>query len=264
MTTIPPRAARPDASMDLLRQLREEALDPEYARVAAAGSRRRRPVALLAGALTAGLLFGVAGATTLRAAPAAAGERADLIARIAAAEDAHDALRARQVELNRANAELAAAQGGLAQQGELTTLDVLTGMAPAAGPGVRLTLDDGPDAAVRGSRVADDDLRMAVNGLWAAGAEAIAVNGHRLSSRTPIRNAGDAITVDYRSLTPPYVIEAIGDADALRRGFAASEGGSWLAGLAEHYGVVWSLAAEPSLDLGADPGLRVQQAQREG
>ena len=123
---------------------------------------------------------------------------------------------------------------------------------------------DGPDATVGGSRLVDDDLRMVTNGLWAAGAEAVAINGHRLSSRTPIRNAGDAITVDYRSLSRPYVVEAIGDPDTLQRGFAASQGGAWAAGLAEHYGVVWSISAQQSLELGADPGLGVQHAQREG
>lgn len=257
---------RPDASMDLLRVLREEALDPEYARVAGAGRRRRRPAVLLAGALVAGLLFGMAGGTTMRAAPAASQERADLIARITAGEAAQDELRARQVELNRTNSELAAAQAGLdaAQTPRLEQLDVLTGMRAVAGPGVRVTLDDGPDASVGGSRVVDDDLRMITNGLWAAGAEAIAINGHRLSSRSPIRNAGDAITVDYRSLTRPYVVEAIGDPDTLQRGFSASEGGAWAAGLAEHYGVVWNISAQRSLALGADPGLGVQRAQREG
>ena len=37
---------RPDASMDLLRMLREEAVDPEYARVGAGGPRRGRPAAM--------------------------------------------------------------------------------------------------------------------------------------------------------------------------------------------------------------------------
>lgn len=257
---------RPDASMDLLRMLREEAVDPEYARVGAGGPRRGRPVLLLAAAIAAGLLFGMAGGTTMRAAPAASRERDDLIARITAAETTQDELRARQVELSRTNAELGAAQAGLDATGQqrLDRLDVLTGMGAVTGPGVRLTLDDGPDATVGGSRLVDDDLRMVTNGLWAAGAEAVAINGHRLSSRTPIRNAGDAITVDYRSLSRPYVVEAIGDPDTLQRGFAASQGGAWAAGLAEHYGVVWSISAQQYLELGADPGLGVQHAQREG
>lgn len=47
------------------------------------------------------------------------------------------------------------------------------------------------------------DVVFVVNALWAAGAEAIAVNGQRLSSRTAIRFAGDAILVNFRPLVPP-------------------------------------------------------------
>ena len=50
----------------------------------------------------------------------------------------------------------------------------------------------------------DVDLQQLVNGMWTAGAEAISVNGHRLTSLTAIRGAGTSITVDYSSLTPPY------------------------------------------------------------
>lgn len=50
-------------------------------------------------------------------------------------------------------------------------------------------------------RVLDMDLQILTDGLWQAGAEAISVNGHRLSALTAIRGAGEAITVDNRSLT---------------------------------------------------------------
>ena len=99
-------------------------------------------------------------------------------------------------------------------------------------------------------------------GWWASGAEAIAINGRRLSLRTAIRNAGDAITVDYRSLTHPYVVEAIGDPRALEEGFRRSEGGRWVEGLAQHYGVVWSVGRVDELTLLADPGLGVERARR--
>ena len=66
----------------------------------------------------------------------------------------------------------------------------------------------------------DIDLQILVNGLWESGAEAISINGHRLSNLTAIRGAGDAITVDYRSLTRPYQIEAIGDPRTLPASFA--------------------------------------------
>ena len=62
----------------------------------------------------------------------------------------------------------------------------------------------------------DRDLQTVVNGLWAAGAEAVAVNGQRLTALSAIRSAGDAILVDYRPLTRPYVVTAIGDPATLQ------------------------------------------------
>ena len=42
----------------------------------------------------------------------------------------------------------------------------------------------------------DPDLQKLVNGLWAAGAEAISINGQRLTNLSAIREAGEAITVN--------------------------------------------------------------------
>ena len=61
----------------------------------------------------------------------------------------------------------------------------------------------------------DDDLQLVVNALWAAGAEAISINGQRLGPTTAIRFAGEAVLVDFRPVTNPYEISAIGDPDTL-------------------------------------------------
>lgn len=66
----------------------------------------------------------------------------------------------------------------------------------------------------------DSDVQLVVNALFAAGAEAIAVNDSRLVATTPIRSAGDTIVVNFRPLSPPYRIAAIG---ADRRRFESSE-----------------------------------------
>ena len=144
----------------------------------------------------------------------------------------------------------------------LAQLSLRTGSEAAGGPGVRVTLADGADAAVRGSRVVDTDLRMASNGLWACGAEAVAINGYRLSVRTAIRNAGDAITVDYRSIAGPYTVEATGDARSIEECFRGGEGGVWIEGLSQHYGVVWGIGRLHAVEVPADPGLGVDHATR--
>ena len=63
----------------------------------------------------------------------------------------------------------------------------------------------------------DGDLQLVVNALWAAGAEAISINGQRLGPTTAIRFAGEAVLVDFRPVTNPYEISAIGDPDTLAR-----------------------------------------------
>jgi len=260
----PAVASRPDASMDLLHVLRREALDPAYLDAAARpGGPGHRPPVVWVSALAVGLLLGVGVGGAFRAAPAPAEQRAELIARIESAEATHDALGARVDELARSNAELEAQAGVLAPEtrARRDALAARTGAVAVRGPGLRLTIEDGPDDTVRGARVVDTDLRLVANSLWASGAEAQGINGHRLTTRTPIRNAGDAVTVDYRSLTAPYLVEAIGDPDALAEAFAASEGGQWLTGLSEHYQITWRMERVDDLTLGADPGLGVDRAE---
>jgi uncharacterized protein YlxW (UPF0749 family) len=59
-------------------------------------------------------------------------------------------------------------------------------------------------------RIHDADLQLVVNGLFGAGAEAVAINGNRVVVTTPIRAAGDTIVVNFRPVSPPYVVTAIG------------------------------------------------------
>ena len=89
--------------------------------------------------------------------------------------------------------------------------------------------NDAPNATSSRNEVLDTDLQRLVNGFWEAGAEAIAVNGERLTNLSTIRTAGGAITVNARSLAPPYVVNVIGDKDTLPARFAeTSSGQAWL------------------------------------
>ena len=115
--------------------------------------------------------------------------------------------------------------------------------------------------AVGHSRRCADLVAAAAPGLGLAGAEAVAVNGYRLSSRTAIRQAGDAITVDYRSLTRPYVVEAIGDPRGLEDGLEKSNGRAWWRSLAQQYQIKFAVERSATLTLNADPGLGVESAR---
>jgi uncharacterized protein YlxW (UPF0749 family) len=97
----------------------------------------------------------------------------------------------------------------------LEDLQIRAGTVPLAGPGLEVVLSDSARPARNPAEkdalsVHDVDLQLVVNALWAAGAEAIAVNGQRLVATSPIRGAGETITVNFRPLAPPYRIRALG------------------------------------------------------
>lgn len=87
-------------------------------------------------------------------------------------------------------------------------------------------------------RIHDTDLQLVVNSLFAAGAEAVAVNGSRLVATTPIRAAGDTVVVNFRPLNPPYRVSAIG---ADRQEFERSEIARRFRRWTEHFGLGFSV-----------------------
>ncbi|HTF39536.1 MAG TPA: DUF881 domain-containing protein, partial [Propionibacteriaceae bacterium] len=75
-----------------------------------------------------------------------------------------------------------------------------------------------------------------------------------------IRSAGDAITVDYRSLTRPYRVEAIGDPRTLQARFVESSAGAWWNDLAQNRRMRYEISDVKQLDLAADPGMVLRHA----
>lgn len=114
---------------------------------------------------------------------------------------------------------------------QLKELQTLSGLTSISGPGVRMMLDDNPEAAKLGGNspflpgiVHDFDLLQIVNELRIAKAEGIAINGRRITGYTPIRCAGGPILINYEPVTPPYRIEAIGDRDTLEKNLTYAGG----------------------------------------
>ncbi len=181
------------------------------------------------GALLVGFLL-TAGVSVGRQQVQAQGARkSELIALIDARQARADALAAQldrlrtRVDAAQATAATAAAP---ALRDRLAAVEAATGLTALNGPGVTLTLSDGagtcPAERPEDCRIQDVDLQMAANTLFALGAEGIAVNGERMIATTAIRSAGSAILVNYRVLTSPYVVEAVGNAPALSQGVQAS------------------------------------------
>jgi uncharacterized protein YlxW (UPF0749 family) len=153
-------------------------------------------------------------------------------------------------------------------------MGILSGAVAVHGPGVRLSVNDAKDVAAGGDgeprgtsgfsdtgRVRDRDMQRVVNGLWASGAEAISVNGQRLTALSAIRAAGDAILVDNRPLVPPYTVLAVGDGQGLSRRFQDSADGLYLHALQENYGIRTGISVEDDLRLPAAPSVIVRTAQ---
>lgn len=119
------------------------------------------------------------------------------------------------------------------QEAQADALADLAGTTVLGGRGLTVTLSDSgrrpsgtEDAGA--FRIHDSDIQLVVNALYGAGAEAVAVNGSRLVSTTPIRSAGGTIVVNFRPLDPPYRIVAIGaDAGRFSDSFIARRFKQW-------------------------------------
>lgn len=252
--------------MSLLRVITEQAVDPDYARAAKEPRRPRAWMSMLLVMVLVGGLFSMAIVQTTRTRPLIAAEREELIRHIKDArnrqEDMTAAVQATDAEVRRLQNEAIDQNQDAAQYREdLDRLEPLAGGGAVTGPGLIITVDDAPGAQSN-QRVVDRDLQHLVNGLWASGAEAIAINGHRLSSLTAIRGAGESITVDYRSLTRPYIIEVIGNPDTLPADFAESSGGRWWAHVTQLFGLRFHQQVADHLELPADPGQELRHTTR--
>ena len=265
------RPQRPDASMTLLTEAMERPLDPSYAAAAAArraaglpASTGTRTLLLLVAAVGVGFLLAVA-AVALGPGDTTTGQAKEhLIEQIDDRSTAQDALVERisalEGRVSAARASLAGVTELQAIHAEMIDLEARTGAAAVTGPGLVVELDDAvsaasgsgsprDDTAVDDGRVTASDIQMVVNGLWLAQAEAVAVNDQRLTARSAISFAGAAVLVDYRPLSPPYTIFAIGDPARLPTRFALSPAGGYLKALAENYQIRSTTSSVASLTL---------------
>ncbi|MGW1809332.1 DUF881 domain-containing protein [Streptomyces sp. NPDC002078] len=281
----PTRAQRPDASMSLITNVMDHSLDDGYAEAAARKKSQgegglprtvRAKLGLAAGLVLAALVVTVGAAQTRAAAPVVAKERQELIDRIDSETASADKLEGTVDRLrDDVGARQRAALKSIGGSAQADLVGVLSGATAVHGPGVKLVVDDAKEASTGGDgtnpretsgfsdtgRVRDRDMQRVVNGLWESGAEAISINGQRLTALSAIRAAGDAILVDNRPLVPPYTVLAVGDGERLNTGFQNSADGLYLHALEQNFGIRTTISTEGDVRLPAAPSVIVRTAQ---
>lgn len=270
--------------MSLITNVMDHSLDDGYAEAAArkkaagdGGLPRtlRAKLGLAAGLVLAALVVTLGAAQARVAAPVVAKEREELVDRIDRETEAADKL---EDSVDRLREDVSARQrealkhsGGSA---ESDIVGILSGATAVHGPGVKLVVNDAKEAGSGGDgdprettgfsdtgRVRDRDMQRVVNGLWESGAEAVSINGQRLTALSAIRAAGDAILVDNKPLVPPYTVLAVGDGQRLSTRFQDSADGLYLNALQESYGIRTGISVEDDLRLPAAPSVIVRTAQ---
>lgn len=270
--------------MSLITNVMDHSLDDGYAEAAARRKSLgegglpktlRAKLGLAGGLVLAALVVTVGASQAHVAAPVVAKERQELIDRIDRETAAADKL---ESGVDRLREDVGARQrAALRQTGgsQADLVSLLSGATAVHGPGVKLVVNDAKEASTGGDgtnpresagfsdtgRVRDRDMQRVVNGLWASGAEAVSINGQRLTALSAIRAAGDAILVDNRPLVPPYTVLAVGDGQKLSTAFQDSADGLYLHALQDNFGIRTAISAEGDVRLPAAPSVIVRTAQ---
>ncbi len=268
--------------MSLLTNVMDHSLDEGYAEAAAArgGAGPYRIPGTVRGLLTLGAGLALVGAVVTvgavnahKAEPTLAKERDALIHRINDANGSADHLQ-QQVQDLRRKVDSTQQQALAPGEGDPAALAGAVGLGEVTGPGVKLVLEDAAGTGAGGNvdpragqgfsnsgRLRDRDLQLVVNGLWASGAEAVSINGQRLTALSAIRAAGEAVLVDNRPLVPPYTVQALGDGPRLLGAFESAMAGQYLRLLQEKYGIKSTVSAQKNLTLPAAVGVSLRTAQ---
>ena len=99
------------------------------------------------------------------------------------------------------------------------TLGILAGLVPVTGPGIRLTVTEGPQ------HVDVDSVLDTIEELRSAGAEAMQVNGKvRVVAQSSVQSTATGLEIDGTLLTSPYVFDVIGDPHTLQGALSLVDG----------------------------------------
>src|SRR3954453_6372246 len=186
-------------------------------------------------ALAAGLLFATSGRTA-QGTDLRAGDLTELSTLISPRHRAiarqEQQLADLQQQVQQLTDQAASRNSGVAQaQGEGDAGALSAGLIALTRPGRQITLDaaptrpDGtlpPTARPAALVIHQSDVQAVVNAVWAAGADGVAIMDQRLIGTSAVRCVGNPLLLQGRTYSPPFVITAIADVDAVRSQLAAS------------------------------------------
>ncbi len=234
---------------------------PRVLRLPFSGGRRRPALTVAVVAALAGLMF----AASAQLAHNSSGLRhpANLVGLVDAETERVDRLVAEAAALRTEVQELAASGPTGAKEDPRTVQreGMLVGTVPVRGPGLRVTLDDAPPSniSIPGTTVDtlvvhQQDIQHVINALWAGGAEAMTLQGERVTMTSAFRCSGNILLLHGKVFSPPYVVEVVGDATAMRAALHRSDGVQRYLRDADAVGLGWSLRDVDDLELPAYTG----------
>lgn len=182
-------------------------------------------------------------------------------------ENFRDLVRVESERLTENNAEVVALREEVAallsEQRDPAEVDenvgIAAGTTAVTGPGLVVRLWDAPApvqlpqwASPDDLVVHQQDLEAVMNGLWAGGAEAMTVQGHRVTTTSSVRCVGNVLLIDGATYSPPYEIAAIGDADELESTLLASQPVQIYLQYVDALNLGWEVRTNDNLDMAAD------------
>jgi uncharacterized protein YlxW (UPF0749 family) len=191
-------------------------------------------------------------------------ERTPLIETATQLQQRQDELKARILDLRAQIQSTEQASEGSAElvhqlNDQLQEARIAAGLIPLTGTGIVLQLEDSQEPVAPGADQGDylvgaRDLRSVVEELWAAGAEAVAVNSERLTPTSAIIDVGPSILVNAAYLAGPYQVTALGPDDLYSRLSASPGFVDLIRTRAQGFGIQVAIAEPESVDIPAFAG----------
>ncbi len=218
-------------------------------------------------ALAAGLLLATS-SQTAQGTDLRGGEATELSSLIPGREavvaEQEEQLAALQAQVQALTDQAASRNGDVAAARDAGEAGALSaGLVALTGPGVEITLDDAPrrpDGSLPMGARPDDvvihqsDVQAVVNAVWASGADAVAIMDQRLIATSAVRCVGNTLLLQGRTYSPPFVIEAVVDATAVRQQLAASPQIIVFREVVDAYGLTYEVREEPQVEVPAYDG----------